>query len=72
MATFKCNEQAFYYWIMQYSEHFVVVKPESIIEKIKKSAEKLIETYNSIVPLPEGTKMLLSWAWCAASVSAWA
>ena len=30
------------------------------------------ETYNSIKPLPEGTKMLLSWPWCAASVSAWA
>ena len=45
MATFKCNEQAFYYWIMQYSEHFVVIKPESIIEKIQQTAEKLIETY---------------------------
>lgn len=33
--------------------------------------KKLIETYNSIIPLPENTKMLLSWAWCAASVSAW-
>lgn len=34
--------------------------------------KKIIETYNSIKPLPEGIKMLLSWAWCAASVSAWA
>ena len=34
--------------------------------------KKIIETYNSIKPLPEGTKMLLSWPWCAASVSAWA
>lgn len=33
--------------------------------------KKLIETYNSIIPLPENTKMLLSWAWCAASISAW-
>lgn len=34
--------------------------------------KKIIEIYNSIKPLPEGTKMLLSWPWCAASVSAWA
>lgn len=34
--------------------------------------KKIIEIYNSIKPLPEGAKMLLSWPWCAASVSAWA
>ena len=34
--------------------------------------KKIIEIYNNIKPLPEGTKMLLSWPWCAASVSAWA
>ncbi len=33
--------------------------------------KKIIETYNSIKPLPENTKMLLSWAWCAATISAW-
>lgn len=34
--------------------------------------KKIINTYNSITPLPRGVKMTLGYAWCAASVSAWA
>lgn len=46
MASFKCNEQAFYYWIMQYGEYFEVISPESIREKIRNTAKYLQETYN--------------------------
>ena len=44
-ASFKCNEQAFYYWIMQYAEHFEVISPDSIKEKIKKTITALSEIY---------------------------
>ena len=44
-ASFKCNEQAFYYWIMQYAEHFEVISPDSIKEKIKKTITTLSEIY---------------------------
>ena len=44
-ATFRCNEQAFYYWIMQYGEHFVVLSPESIKEKIIRTIDKMAEIY---------------------------
>ena len=45
MASFKCNEQAFFYWIMQYAEHFEVISPQSMREKIVSSIEKLAEIY---------------------------
>ena len=30
---------------------------------------KIIDTYNSIIPLPSGVKMTYSLAWCAATIS---
>lgn len=32
---------------------------------------KIIDTYNTIKPLPSGVKMTYSLAWCAATISAW-
>ena len=46
MSSFRCNEHAFFYWIMQYAEHFEVISPEIIRERIRNAAKYLHETYN--------------------------
>lgn len=45
-AKIKCNEKAFFYWAMQYSEHIRVVSPKEMIENIKKAAEEMLKKYN--------------------------
>jgi predicted DNA-binding transcriptional regulator YafY len=45
MASFRCNEQAFFYWIMQYAEHFEVISPESMRNRIVAAIDKLSEIY---------------------------
>ena len=45
MASFKCNEQAFFYWIMQYAEHFEVISPESSRERIIQCIDNLSKIY---------------------------
>ncbi len=41
----RSNETAFYYWAMQYCEHIKVISPSSMVDRIKKSAESLLEKY---------------------------
>lgn len=41
-AEIKCNENALYYWYMQYNEHFIIIEPISLIERVKKSAEDIL------------------------------
>ena len=41
-AEIKCNENALYYWYMQYNEHFNIVEPNTLIERVKKSAESIL------------------------------
>ena len=41
-AEIKCNENALYYWYMQYNEHFIIIEPISLIERVKKSAENIL------------------------------
>ena len=41
-AEIKCNENALYYWYMQYNEHFIIVEPNTLIERVKKSAESIL------------------------------
>jgi predicted DNA-binding transcriptional regulator YafY len=45
MASFKCNEQAFFYWIMQYAEHFEVISPESSRERSIQCIDNLSKIY---------------------------
>lgn len=44
-ASIKSNEAAFYYWIMQYNEHFKLLSPQKMIDKVKESALKMVEMY---------------------------
>ncbi len=44
-ADIKCNEEALYYWIMQYSDCVKVNSPASFVEKIKDGLKKGLERY---------------------------
>ena len=44
-ADIKCNESALFYWYMQYSETITIISPQSLIERIKVEAERIIKKY---------------------------
>ena len=44
-ADIKCNESALFYWYMQYSETFTIVSPQSLIDRAKKEAERILKKY---------------------------
>lgn len=46
MAKIKCNETAFFYWIMQYGEHMTMISPQSMIDWVKRAASAILEEYN--------------------------
>ena len=41
----KCNEQALFYWAMQYGTCTTIVGPENLRMKVKEAAEKMVERY---------------------------
>lgn len=45
LAEVKCNEKAFFYWVMQYGEHIKVLSPQSMVDKVKKAAEAILKQY---------------------------
>ena len=45
MAKVKCNETAFFYWVMQYGEHIHLVSPQSMIDWVKRAAKAIEEQY---------------------------
>ena len=44
-ANIKSNESALFYWYMQYSETLKVISPQSLIDRIKKEAQSILEKY---------------------------
>ncbi len=44
-ADIKCNESALFYWYMQYSECVTILSPQSLIERAKTEAERIIAKY---------------------------
>ena len=44
-ADIKCNENALFYWYMQYSESFTIVSPQSLIDRVRKEAKRIVEKY---------------------------
>ena len=44
-ADIKCNENALFYWYMQYSETMTIISPRSLIERVKKEAYKIFNKY---------------------------
>lgn len=41
----KCNENALFYWYMQYSESMTIISPQSLIERVKAEAERILKKY---------------------------
>lgn len=47
-ATITCNENALFYWCMQYSESITVLSPQSLIKRIKDEAERMVKKYEQL------------------------
>lgn len=45
LADIKSNESALFYWYMQYSETMRIVSPQSLIERVKQEAERIVKKY---------------------------
>lgn len=44
-ANVRADESTFFFWIMQYSEHFTLLEPKSLIQKVRKAAKNILDTY---------------------------
>lgn len=44
-VTLKCNEHAMIYWALQYGKDIVIESPQSLIDSVKKIAEKIVADY---------------------------
>lgn len=45
IATIRCNENALYYWVMQYADDVKVISPASFVDEIKSGLKKALEKY---------------------------
>lgn len=45
MATIKTDEEAFYYWALQYHDHIKIISPITIVDRIKQSLENNLNKY---------------------------
>ena len=44
-ANIKSNDNAFFFWALQYQEHIKVLSPQYIVDKIVKTLEDSIKKY---------------------------
>ena len=44
-ADIKSNESALFYWYMQYSETITIISPQSLIDRVKNEAERILTKY---------------------------
>lgn len=44
-ADIKCNESALMYWYMQWSETLRIISPQSLIDRVKYEAERIVNKY---------------------------
>ena len=49
LADIKSNESALFYWYMQYSETFTIISPQSLIDRVKSEAERIIKKYEKFI-----------------------
>ena len=45
IADIRSDTQTFFYWMMQYSEHFILLSPKSLVEKVRNAAKNILDTY---------------------------
>lgn len=48
-VTIKCNENALFYWYMQYSETFTIISPKSLIKSVKEEAKRIVNKYEILI-----------------------
>ena len=48
-VTIKCNENALFYWYMQYSETFTIISPKSLIKSVKEEAKRIVNKYEKLI-----------------------
>lgn len=46
ISRINCNENALYYWLMQYSDCAIVIAPSNLRDRVKKGLEEALERYN--------------------------
>ena len=46
LADIKCNESALFYWYMQYSETLTIISPQSLIDRVKNEAKRIVNKYD--------------------------
>lgn len=44
-ADILADENTFFFWIMQYSEHFTLLEPKPLIQKVRRAAQNILNTY---------------------------
>lgn len=44
-VNIKCNEDALFYWILQYGEQFKLLSPISLVDRLKKHLEEQVKKY---------------------------
>lgn len=49
LADIKSNESALFYWYMQYSETFTIISPQSLIDRVKNEAERIVRKYEKSI-----------------------
>lgn len=45
-AFIKCNENALFYWVMQYSDCVKVISPNSFVDKVKNGLKRALRKYD--------------------------
>lgn len=48
-ADVKCNGSALFYWYIQYSECVTIISPQSLIDRVKKEAQRILEKYEKSI-----------------------
>jgi predicted DNA-binding transcriptional regulator YafY len=46
-VSLKINENAIFFWAMQYGEHVKILEPETLQERIKQSADNMAKKYTT-------------------------
>lgn len=49
LVDIKGNESAIFYWYMQYSETLTIISPQSLIDRVKEEAERILKKYEKSI-----------------------
>ena len=47
-ADITCNENALFYWYMQYSEDFKIIAPKTLVKRVKQEASNIVAKYKGV------------------------